>query len=992
MNNNNQTTSSLPSPPTKTPWIDSDGNLLKASKDWVNHVYQAITRQQGASDNLASLSSQTSAISILSYLKSGVAPTPVVNFPIKTVLDYGAVGNGTADDSAAFNAAATAASSGSFAVYIPSGYNFLLSAPVNMGANVWFFGSGNDSLVTRGATLSAGKGLFNINGSNCGLCNFRIEGAVTTPTGINQQSFGGPPINGDPMATVLTQNTSIWVHSGANNISFFDMFVEHTGGYSVLLDATTANINQVNIQQCTFQNNRPSLFGGTGVVNTSGTSVTWVSGEKFFASMAGTAIVINGVTYTVASYSSATSITLTSSAGTQSNKTYTNYAYPAWNGGIHYQGGDTGGHYRLSNLLVSDCTFLRSTGNQIWGHLYSYTALHSNINVVGNTFEDIGIDCVQIAGTTTGSVVGNSGRRVGYICSNDTSASKPWLNQSTYAPSPYGVFLDTSGCESFIYSGNSVTSVYGGGIDLDGFANGNITGNVVRTPSASDPEYVPDQISSWLANISYGVNFGATNYTLGGQNVSVTENTFVNLGYGAIRMFGARNCQIEGNNIIHPNSGYTIPPIVIANVSYASSSTVYAYNNNVLSNRITWSPSSASAAIVESESITGIVWTAGQANWVSGNHLFRAGATPGVWEFSKAASTSSTTQLQIATQVSAPTANGAINLVRYTATDGSGGYTVFQNDATGVNAAYVFDSKVIATDLFNSKADVDGGNAFQTSTSTMYITGSGNGYFQSVNSNYAGLTAQAGPPSSPSSSYAYIYYDSTIGALRYNLGGAGWVSIATSSPGGSNTYVQYNNSGTFGGDANFTWNSSTKVLTVTGTAATTTIKATNGYINSDGGFYTPSSAYTAVNVPNGGVYANTFYTPSSALNAVNVPNGGVYSNTTQCNSAGLLNQVSATTGSAGEAVLSATSANVFVSLNGGAANALATQSYVTSQGYITSSYSGSLSSLTSVTTSGAVTASIYDISGGYYGQSVNVSTGTQTMYFQGGILYAVTTP
>ena len=59
-----------------------------------------------------------------------------------------------------------------------------------------------------------------------------------------------------------------------------------------------------------------------GTVDTSGTAVTWASGEKFTAIPASGTIWINGATYTVSSVSSATSLTLTASAGTQTGVRY----------------------------------------------------------------------------------------------------------------------------------------------------------------------------------------------------------------------------------------------------------------------------------------------------------------------------------------------------------------------------------------------------------------------------------------------------------------------------------------------------------------------------------------------------------------------------------------------------------------------------------------------------------------------------------------------
>ncbi len=56
------------------------------------------------------------------------------------------------------------------------------------------------------------------------------------------------------------------------------------------------------------------------------------------------------------------------------------------------------------------------------------------------------------------------------------------------------------------------------------------------------------------------------------------------------------------------------------------------------------------------------------------------------------------------------------------------------------------------------------------------------------------------------------------------------VASSTTNPAGANTNVQYNNSGAFGGSADFTWNNSTKVLTVGGTNPIT-INGTTGKID-----------------------------------------------------------------------------------------------------------------------------------------------------------------
>ena len=70
--------------------------------------------------------------------------------------------------------------------------------------------------------------------------------------------------------------------------------------------------------------------------------------------------------------------------------------------------------------------------------------------------------------------------------------------------------------------------------------------------------------------------------------------------------------------------------------------------------------------------------------------------------------------------------------------------------------------------------------------------------------------------------------DGDIGINTYD--GRLWVSngsvvseIGNINPGGSNTQVQFNDSGVFGGNANLTYNKTTGVLTVNGTISATNL-------------------------------------------------------------------------------------------------------------------------------------------------------------------------
>ena len=88
-----------------------------------------------------------------------------------------------------------------------------------------------------------------------------------------------------------------------------------------------------------------------GTVNTSGTSVSFASGQNFLGSQAGDPILINGVQYAIASVTSPTSATLTTSAGTQ---TGVNYLAPG--------GGRDGNSIELLEMHKTSTAYLTPAG------------------------------------------------------------------------------------------------------------------------------------------------------------------------------------------------------------------------------------------------------------------------------------------------------------------------------------------------------------------------------------------------------------------------------------------------------------------------------------------------------------------------------------------------------------------------------------------------------------------------------------------------------
>jgi hypothetical protein len=501
---------------------------------------------------------------------------------------YGVVGNGSTDDAPALNRAITSLIGlGGRELHLHGGRTFLLNSPLLFptgNCSLRIIGHGKSSLFKRGANIPAGKGLFDIAGStDLQFENFGVDGAVTTPVGLKYtvgatqgDFYNGSSGSDDPMAASLTGNSSFWVHGGSKRIRFSNIYVTHTGGYTILLDASAVgDVSDVTVLDSMFENNRPHLFGFAGT---------------------------------------------------------SDLTYGSWTSGIHYQG--DGASYGVKNLTVSRNTFRRNSGNQIWGHLYGFGKLHSNIRVDNNHFEDIGLDGVEMGGVIGGSVEGNTFRRIGYICTDDTAPSVPkWLSNKN------ATGLDTSGLVRGVnYKGNSFLNVNGGFIDADCYSQGTISDNVCIISRPGEPEYVEDLIgtgqwgppgtSTANNNWSYGVQIGNSSWSvspagsIAGKSANITGNTFVNCGGGAVRLYAGRNCTVYGNTVDHSLTGMNVAPFVLGPTG--TDPNQRATGNVITGNTISWPLTGGASVGVVQEDPTLAVFVSSDKNWVTGNKLINS--------------------------------------------------------------------------------------------------------------------------------------------------------------------------------------------------------------------------------------------------------------------------------------------------------------------------------------------------------------------------------
>jgi len=718
--------------------------------------------------------------------------------PFIAVKDHGAIGDGVANDTAAINATiAIAKGLGGGRIYFEGHSNYkIFAADLALDAttnNITFYGDGDTSQIKLAGTLSNGVGIFDIAGST-GIAfeDLLIDGGRATAVGLDWSTIS------DPAQANLTNSSSVWIHGGSSNIRFTHVTFRHTCGYAIYLDATsTGDIDGVEIDSCHFINNRAHTFG-TGGVNT----------------------------------------------------------YQAWTSGVHYQGDGTS--FCVKNLSIHDCSFRRSPGSQIWGHLYAFTKMHKNVTVDNCIFEDVGLEGVELGGTDGGGVTNCFFHRTGFVTGNsDTATATPaWLSNHQ------GTALDTAGlCTNMTYANNRLLNCNGGYIDLDGFGQGVVTGNSCVCSQPGDPEYTEDQVASFGPGGAgpqyvYGINCDNTSgQNLGGASNVISGNFISKLGGGAIRLYGARNCKITGNNINHLASPIN-PPIAMGPV--ATGANYRATGNVITDNVINWNPSTLSPAIVEDPVITAFVST--DKNWVYGNQW---GIGSNVYEFKKDPNSGSVSRVVLSSI--SPTITSSSE----TWTQREDKLTRWYKNLAGTSTAIMTlqDAGTYATapttpgPLLNVTNGAGNGGVITTGGRTTLAyddaVATGKGYFDSHIALADTTRVQADEDIIPGTA-ALIRYRSSVGHIEQSTSVSSGVRVWTPlslAIGGSDTQVQFNALGTLLGSPNFTWSNAPKVLTINGATGTAGLTVNTSYIQAAEGFLTSSVASNAIQAPSGGVAA-----------------------------------------------------------------------------------------------------------------------------------------
>lgn len=184
------------------------------------------------------------------------------------------------------------------------------------------------TVITNGAAQDTAGNFWN------------LPGTVTIPSGgsINVTATAANPgnISANPGAIIIIATpTAGWTGVTNPGAAILGEPVEPDSQYRArllisqakpsltLLAGTTAAVAAVTgVTRSEVYENQYGYTTGFGLVNTSGTAVTLVVGYAFDSSDVGQTITISGVSYTIASVSSGTSLALTTSAGTQTSVAY----------------------------------------------------------------------------------------------------------------------------------------------------------------------------------------------------------------------------------------------------------------------------------------------------------------------------------------------------------------------------------------------------------------------------------------------------------------------------------------------------------------------------------------------------------------------------------------------------------------------------------------------------------------------------------------------
>jgi hypothetical protein len=201
-------------------------------------------------------------------------------------------------------------------------------------------------------------------------------------------------------------------------------------------------------------------------------------------------------------------------------------------GGILLEEGTT-------DFEVLDCRIANVRGNGIWTHSLYRSPRNARGRIAGNEFAQIGRDAIQVGHAMDIRVENNRGRMIGY-----PPAEVDLEGQA------FPVAVDTSGnVERSFYRNNQFEEVDGKCFDLDGFHDGEVSGNTCLNE---------DEVKAYPYG-NFGIIMNNANPDMHSQNVKIINNTINGELFGGIFIIGTGNT-VTGNHLTRLNLAHCSDP------------------------------------------------------------------------------------------------------------------------------------------------------------------------------------------------------------------------------------------------------------------------------------------------------------------------------------------------------------------------------------------------------------------------------------------------
>lgn len=330
----------------------------------------------------------------------------------------------------------------------------------------------------------------------------RLSRPLAIPKGAHSIKLVGSPSGSTLVLEPGFQGTAAIAIDNASNITL--------SGFSILGDRTDLKSSwYLPLQEAAFAD----YYAANGIVVRNSRNVT-IRGVRFSRIRAFPVLV------------NATSGALIDSVTIEDSGTLNPEGHNNTTGGILIEEGSSAFEVRNSNIS-------RVAGTGIWTHSYARSARQSDGAIHDNVIATVARDAIQIGHATRIRVENNRGSEIGF--------------PAEYVDFPgYGtpVAIDTAGnVDHTIYSGNEFTGVAGQCFDLDGFHDGEITGNsCINRPAVA---------AQWLG-LHFGILFGNHDPGMTSSNVTVAHNTIQGFAYGGVFLIGDHN-RIEDNRFLDVN-------------------------------------------------------------------------------------------------------------------------------------------------------------------------------------------------------------------------------------------------------------------------------------------------------------------------------------------------------------------------------------------------------------------------------------------------------